>query len=125
MKVLKELLAIHEAAKVDDEAIFTKVQDAVGSMFDGGDPIDQLIPWMKKTGVTMDDIDNAVKKNVGRGKKKYGMNDWLTHGQTWLLIKFMMPKMGMLMLIIDFIWYQKMAQLHRTKTLGNNKANFN
>jgi hypothetical protein len=81
MKVLKELLAIHEAAKVDDEAIFTKVQDAVGSMFDGGDPIDQLIPWMKKTGVTMDDIDNAVKKNVGRGKKKYGMNDWMV--DTW------------------------------------------
>lgn len=81
MKVLKELLALHEAAKVDDSTIFEKVQNAIGSMFDGGDPIDQLIPWMKKTGVTMDDIDRAVKKHVGRGKKIYGMHAWMA--DTW------------------------------------------
>jgi hypothetical protein len=66
-----------KAVRQDDRAIFAKVERAVESMFDGVDPIDQLIPWMERTGITMDDINRAVAKYEGRGKKKFGMYDWM------------------------------------------------
>jgi hypothetical protein len=66
-----------KAIRSDDDAIFKRVENAIESMFDGVEPIDHLIPWMDRTGVTMDDIDRAVAKHEGRGKKKYGMYDWM------------------------------------------------
>lgn len=64
-KAVKKKLSDEESWKV-----FNKVETVIGNTFPDGDPIDHLIPWMEKTGVTMDQINAAVKKH-GKAKDMY------------------------------------------------------
>lgn len=62
------------------DEIWHEVDNAIGNSFPDGDPIDSLMPFMTARGVTMDEINASVKKNVmgrGKGKKDYGMYDYL------------------------------------------------
>lgn len=58
------------ATKLQQSEIWNKVQTVIGNSFPDGDPIDHLIPWMKKTGVTMDQIDAAARK-IQKAKGMY------------------------------------------------------
>lgn len=62
--------------KVDLQAIYNKVMDAVGNTFPDGDPIDHLIQPLKRMGVPEysigEYIDKALKKH-GHGTEKKGM----------------------------------------------------
>lgn len=64
----REIAALDRAAakkaatKLQQSEIWNKVQTVIGNSFPDGDPIDHLIPWMSKTGVTMDQVNAAVKK---------------------------------------------------------------
>jgi hypothetical protein len=62
------------------EEIWQEAETAIGNAFPDGDPIDALGPWMRKHGVTMDELNLATKKNGmgrGKGKKDYGFYDYL------------------------------------------------
>lgn len=52
--------------------IWHVVETAISNSFPDGDPIDQLIGYMKKHDLTMDEIDGAVKKHAGVKKGFYG-----------------------------------------------------
>mgnify|MGYP001318642400 CR=1 FL=1 len=61
--------------KPSDLELWQKVETAISNSFPDGDPIDHL-----PRGVDMDDIDRAVAKfagSRGKGKKKYGLYDYL------------------------------------------------
>lgn len=67
--------------KADLGHVWADVQDAIGTSFPDGDPIDHLRAYEDRWGqVDMDLIDKAVKQFAGRrgkGKAKYGMYDYL------------------------------------------------
>jgi hypothetical protein len=61
-----------KAIKLNLDEVWRKAEDAAGSSFPDGDPIDHLIPWFKSKGVKYDImsyLDAAVKKH--------------THCKTW------------------------------------------
>lgn len=65
-------------AKKDTQMIWNNVQEAIGSTFPDGDPIDKLGPWMRRSGFDIHDIDAAVKKHAGKKKTgDYGLYDYL------------------------------------------------
>ena len=47
--------------------------------FPDGDPIDHLIPWMKRHGVDMDFINAAMKKHHGKDYYTYLADMWDDH----------------------------------------------
>lgn len=51
--------------KPDYFKIWMKVSGVVGDCFPDGDPIDELIPYMERTGITMKEINRAVKEHSG------------------------------------------------------------
>lgn len=53
--------------------IWNKVESAISNSFPDGDPIDYLIPWMRRNDIEMKDIDIAARKHSG--SKSY--NDYL------------------------------------------------
>ncbi len=48
--------------KPSQDLIWRKVVDVIGNSFPDGDPIDYLIPYMEKNGITMKEINAAVRK---------------------------------------------------------------
>lgn len=71
--------------KVNLALVWRDVEDAIGTSFPDGDPIDHLRKYENSWGsIDMDLIDKAVKMYAGpRGKRKakYGMYDYL--GDMW------------------------------------------
>lgn len=63
-------------AKMDDFKIFNEVSYMAADSFPHGDPFDKVVPWLKKNGLEMSDVDAAFKKQTK--KNFYG---WLA--QTW------------------------------------------
>jgi len=74
-KIAKEREEIEKASAVIEKKppkpkkptsseIYNKVVTVIGNTFPDGDPIDWLIPYMKRTGVTREEIDAAVRKHA-------------------------------------------------------------
>lgn len=61
--------------KPTSDEIYQRVENAVNASFADGDPIDHLIPYMERNGLTMEDIDRAVRKH--EGLKRGGLYTWL------------------------------------------------
>ena len=55
------------------------VENAISMGFPDGDPIDHLIPWMKRHGVDMDFINAAMKKHHGKDYYTYLADMWDDH----------------------------------------------
>lgn len=68
------------ASKIDLQAVYNKVMQVVGDVFPDGEPMDRLVPALKKMGVPEfqigDVVDKAMKKHGGRSEKK-GLTSYL------------------------------------------------
>jgi hypothetical protein len=53
------------AKKPTLQDIFDKFEECVGEYFPNGDPIDGMIDWLRKNGLTVGDVDKAIKKHGG------------------------------------------------------------
>lgn len=68
--------ALDKKPTVDLAAVYRKVIDVIGNSFPDGDPIDSMIPYLKKIGVKdwdAGDTINAAMKKHGHGVEKKGM----------------------------------------------------
>jgi hypothetical protein len=76
----REERAAERGPKIDLKAVYDKVMDAIGNTFPDGDPIDHLIPALRKMGVREYDVGDAIEKAMkkhGRGVEKKGMYDYM------------------------------------------------
>lgn len=66
--------------KLNLQAVYNKVIDAIGNSFPDGDPIDTIAPWLERQGVDRykvgETIEKAMKKH-GHGEEKKGMYAYL------------------------------------------------
>lgn len=121
-------------AGIDLDLVWRKVEEVVSNVFPDGDPIDYLVPWLKKYGITDfkvgDVLDAAAKKNGYDDIYAYydSMNDLsetnVHEGSFEDTLKAMDTARSADPTIGDTIRTKKMSMEGRIERIGRSKAGY-
>lgn len=74
--------ARHTNPRVSAWDIWEKFQRVFGDSFPDGDPMDSMWPWMQRNGVTMEQLDSAVRKySSSKSSSDYLADAWDEHAK--------------------------------------------